>query len=118
MDTKRFAQPVSIIVGLGFPRQIETVSEAFQVLNEWNGARSPAHAMALKLCRAASAGDVNVEAGRLAFEAFARNRGILASDAAALATKRAVDEGWLPELSIPLGRTRQETSSKRSHNRR
>ena len=41
--------------------------------------------MALKLCRAASAGDVNVEAGRLAFEAFARNRGILASDAAALA---------------------------------
>ena len=40
-------------------------------------------------------GDVNVEAGRLAFEAFARNRGILASDAAALATKRAVDEGMV-----------------------
>ena len=95
MDSKHFAQPVSIIVGLGFPRQIETVSEAFQVLNEWNGARSPAHAMALKLCRAASAGDVNVEAGRLAFEAFARNRGIVASDAAALATKRAGEEGMV-----------------------
>lgn len=97
MDTKLFAQPVSIIVGLGFPRQIGTVSEAFQVLNEWNGARSPTHAMALKQCRAASAGEVDVETGRLAFEAFARTRGILASEA--IAVKRAVDEGMVARAS-------------------
>jgi hypothetical protein len=95
MDSKRFAQPVSIIVGLAFPHQIETVSEAFQVLNEWNGARSPTHAMALKLCRAGSAGEVDVEVGRLAFEAFARTRGILAPNAAAIAAKLAVDEGMV-----------------------
>jgi hypothetical protein len=77
MDPKRFVHPVSIFVGLGFPRRIETASEAFQVLNEWNGARSPTHAMALNVCRAASAGEVDIETGRLAFEAFARNRGML-----------------------------------------
>ena len=80
MDTKLFAQPVSIIVGLGFPRQIDTVSEAFQVLNEWNGARSPTHAMALKQCRAASAGEVDVETGR--------HPGILASDSRAERSRR------------------------------
>ncbi len=95
MDSKRFAQPVSIIVGLGFPRQIETVSEAFQVLNEWNGTRNPTHTMALKLCRAASSGEVDVEAGRLAFEAFARTRGILAPNAAQMEAKQAVDEGMV-----------------------
>jgi Protein of unknown function (DUF982) len=93
MDRMRFAQPVSIIVGLGFPRQIETVSEAFQALNEWNGARGPTHAMALKLCRAGSAGEVDVEVGRLAFEAFARTRGILTPNAAQIAAKQALDEG-------------------------
>ena len=92
MDTKCFAQPVSIIIGLGFPREIATASEAFRVLNEWNGARSPTHAMALNVCRAASAGEVDVEAGRLAFEAFARTRGMLAPDAAAIAAEQAVDE--------------------------
>jgi hypothetical protein len=95
MHSKRFAQPVSIIVGLGFPRQIETVSEAFQVLNEWNGARSSTHAMALKLCRAGSADEVDVEVGRLAFEAFARTRGILAPNAAAMTAKQAVDDGMI-----------------------
>ena len=95
MDNKRFAHPVSIIVGLGFPRQIETASEAFQVLNEWHGARSPTHAMALNVCRAASAGEVDVEAARLAFEAFARTRGMLAPDAAAIPAKQAVDEGMV-----------------------
>ncbi|HET9534398.1 MAG: DUF982 domain-containing protein [Mesorhizobium sp.] len=93
MDTKRFAHPVSIFVGLGFPRQIETASEAFQVLNEWNGARNPTHAMALNVCRAASAGEVGVEASRLAFEAFARTRGMLAPDAATIPGKQAIDEG-------------------------
>ena len=94
MDTKRFAHPVSVIIGLGFPREIATASEAFQMLKEWNGARSPTLAMALNVCRAASAGEVDVEAaGRLAFEAFARTRGMLAPDAVAIAAKQAVDEG-------------------------
>jgi hypothetical protein len=94
MTSKRFTQPVSIIVGLGFPREIETVSEAFQVLNEWNGARGPTHATSLNVCRAASAGDVDVEAARVAFEEFARSRSILALDALAMAAERVADE-WL-----------------------
>jgi Protein of unknown function (DUF982) len=60
MDAKRFAHPVSIVMGLGFPRQIETAAEAFQMLNEWNGARNPTHAMAINVCRAVSAGEVDV----------------------------------------------------------
>ncbi len=92
MTTNRFAQPVSIFIGLGFPHEIETVSEAFQVLNEWDGVRSPTHATALSVCLAACAGEVDGEAARVAFEAFARARGILAPDALAMAAKQVIDE--------------------------
>jgi hypothetical protein len=92
MNTNRFAQPVSIFIGLGFPREIETVSEAFQVLNEWDGVRTPTHATALNVCHASCAGEVDVEVARVAFEAFARARGILAPDALATAAKQVVDE--------------------------
>lgn len=96
MNTNRFAQPVSIFIGLGFPREIETASEAFQVLNEWDGARSPAHAAALDICCAACAGEVDVEPARVVFEAFARARGILASDALTMAAQQVVDEWMTP----------------------
>lgn len=94
MNSKRFAQPVSIFVGLGFPRDIETASEAFQVLIEWPGARSPTHTMALNVCRAAATGDVEAATARLAFEAFARARGVLAPEALAETAIRAADE-WM-----------------------
>ncbi|MEQ1954385.1 DUF982 domain-containing protein [Mesorhizobium sp. CN2-181] len=95
MSRNRFAQPVSIFVGLGFPRDVETPQEAFQVLNEWAGSRGPTHAMALNVCRMALGDEMSIEAARIAFEAFAEARGMLAPDAMIDAAKRASDE-WLP----------------------
>ncbi|HEV2505469.1 MAG TPA: DUF982 domain-containing protein [Mesorhizobium sp.] len=90
---KRFAKPVSIFVGLGFPRDVETVEEAFEILNEWVGSRSPAHEQVLAAVRAALTDD-SVSGARLAFEAFAKKMGVLAPDALELAAARAADE-WL-----------------------
>lgn len=94
MNAYRFAQPVSIFVGVGFPRDIETVSEAFQVLIEWNGPRSVSHGMALDACRAAACGEIDASSARLAFEEFARLRGILAPEALTETVQRAADE-WM-----------------------
>ncbi len=90
---KPFAKPVSIFVGLGFPRDVETVDEAFEILTEWVGSRSPTHEQALSAVRAALAG-ASVPLARLAFEAFTRKTGILAPDAMELAAAKAADE-WL-----------------------
>lgn len=90
---KPFAKPVSIFVGLGFPRDVETVEEAFEILNEWVGSRSPTHEQALAAARTALT-EGNVAVARLAFEAFARKTGILAPDALELAAAKAADE-WL-----------------------
>lgn len=35
MDNQQFAQPVPILVGLGFPRNISSWWEPFAMLNEW-----------------------------------------------------------------------------------
>jgi hypothetical protein len=94
MDADRFAQPVSIFIGLGFPHDVESASEAYRVLNEWTGGRGPAHTFALDICRAAMAGQDKPENARLAFEAFARSRGILAPDALVETASRAAEE-WL-----------------------
>ena len=90
---KRFAKPVYIFVGLGFPRDVESVEEAFEILNEWVGSRSPTHEQALAAGRAALT-DGSVAAARLAFEAFARKTGILAPETLELAAARAANE-WL-----------------------
>ncbi|GLS33737.1 Protein of unknown function [Mesorhizobium albiziae] len=94
MPAVRFAQPVSIFVGIGFPRDVETLTEAFQVLNEWTGARGPMHTTALNVCLAALAGQAETETARLAFEAFARARGMLAPDALADAAMLAASD-WI-----------------------
>ncbi|PBB90712.1 hypothetical protein CK215_20660 [Mesorhizobium sp. WSM3864] len=94
MPAKRFSQPVAIFVGLGFPRELNTVFEAYQFLDEWTGSRSPTYATTLALCRAAVAGEQDAEAARVAFEAFARSRGILAAEAMELAAARAAQE-WM-----------------------
>jgi Protein of unknown function (DUF982) len=94
MNAKRFSQPVAIFVGLGFPREIENIGEAFEVLNEWSGNRGPWHAQALSRCKSALTDDADVEAARIALVAFARARGILAPDALTAATIKAARE-WL-----------------------
>jgi hypothetical protein len=92
---RRFDRPVSIFVGLGFPRDVETVLEAYQVLTEWPAAsRGAAHERALVRCRAALADGGDVQGVRTAFETFARERGILAPDALTASAKAAARE-WL-----------------------
>ena len=81
---KAFANPVVVLVGLGFPRAVATVAQAWQVLNEWPGSRrSNPHAVALDVCRLALLGTHDVETARDAFDMFARAYDILAPEAVA-----------------------------------
>lgn len=95
MPNARFHQPVSIFVGLGFPREVDSVLEAYKVLTEWpTNSRGPAHALALKTCEAALAGRALVRPVREAFAAFAEDRGILAPQALEATAARLAGE-WL-----------------------
>jgi hypothetical protein len=90
MKTRLFSRPVLIFVGLGFPREVTSVLDAYQVLTEWPaGSRSPIHAKALESCRAALNGEGTVETARTEFETFARRYGILADKVADLPTASA-----------------------------
>lgn len=94
MTVRNFSTPVPIFVGLGFPYDIGNAWQACEMLAEWSGARGPAHAMASARCREANAGVGDVEAARLALEAFARKAGILAPDALESAAAEAAKD-WL-----------------------
>lgn len=91
MNDLRFSQPVSIFIGLGFPRDIETVLEAYDVLLEWNGTRDIDHVMAIEACRGAI-GRGQLADSRAVFERFARNKGILADEALDRAALRVARE--------------------------
>ena len=84
MTVQPFESPVSVFVGLGYPRQVDNAFEAFELLCEWHGPRGPTHAAALKACRAALDGKVEAETARGVLEAFARATGCLVPDAAAI----------------------------------
>ncbi|MBZ9991654.1 DUF982 domain-containing protein [Mesorhizobium sp. BH1-1-5] len=86
MKVRSFSHPVHVFVGLGFPCEISSVAEACQVLDDWSGARTSAHAVSSIVCRSALVGTADVEVARVAFEAFARAQGILAPDALESAT--------------------------------
>lgn len=88
MTKKLFGRPVPILVGLGFPRYVENIWQAYDVLNEWPS-RGPAHKAAFDACRAGLADEVDVETVRAAFDKFARKAGILAYDIAAETPARA-----------------------------
>jgi hypothetical protein len=80
MDRQYFERPVTILVGLGLPVEIESVMEAYTFLNEWPPSRRKAtHAIALKACKAALVGDIDPETARATFVAFARKNDLLAS---------------------------------------
>jgi len=79
MLAKHFDKPVRVWVGLGFPRQINTVVDAYQFLLEWCG-NSPGQKAAIRACKAALVGDVDAETARGVFVAFARKKDILFKD--------------------------------------
>jgi len=80
MLAQPFLKPVVVWIGLGFPRQLNTVADAYQFLVEWCG-NSPEQRAALRACKAALAGDVDVETARGVFTAFARKKDILFEEA-------------------------------------
>jgi hypothetical protein len=79
MLAQPFVKPVRIWVGLGFPRQLNTVADAYQFLLDWCG-NSPEQKAALRACKAALAGDIDADVARGVFVAFARKKDILMDD--------------------------------------
>ncbi|CAI2936051.1 DUF982 domain-containing protein [Aminobacter niigataensis] len=74
-----FEKPIRVWVGLGFPRQLNTVADAYQFAMEWCG-NSPEQRAAIRACKAALCGDVDAETARGVFTAFARKKDILVQD--------------------------------------
>ena len=57
MKPDMLRQPVTILVGLGFPAVVRSVMDAYRHLAEWPASlRDTAHSMALKACSAALRG--------------------------------------------------------------
>ncbi|WFP74992.1 DUF982 domain-containing protein [Mesorhizobium sp. WSM4906] len=81
MLAEPFEKPIRIWVGLGFPRQLNTVADAYQFVIDWCG-NSPEQKAAIRACRAALAGDIDAETARGVFAAFARRKDILIEDGA------------------------------------
>jgi len=79
MLSKPFEKPIRVWVGLGFPRQLNTVADAYQFAVEWCG-NSPEQKAAIRACKAALVGDVEPETARGVFTAFARKKDILMED--------------------------------------
>ena len=81
MKPDMFRQPVSILVGLGFPTQVRCVMDAYRHLVEWPASQSDgAHSVALKACRAALRGEIEAETARGLFAAFAEKHDLLAPE--------------------------------------
>jgi len=81
MLSKPFEKPVRVWVGLGFPRQLNTVVDAYQFALEWCG-NSPEQKAAIRACKAALTGEVDAETARGVFVAFARKKDILVEEGA------------------------------------
>jgi hypothetical protein len=96
-----FSKPVDVLVGLGFPSCIRSVSRAYAVLVDWPlSQRGAMHAAAMTACRAAMSGEGEAETAREAFADFARQAGILACD-----TKTLVAASALQKIAGPRAPT-------------
>ncbi|NTJ63142.1 DUF982 domain-containing protein [Agrobacterium rhizogenes] len=89
MKPDMFREPVTILVGLGFPVEVRTVMDAYRHLAEWPASmRDTAHSMALKACGAALRGEIEAETARGLFAAFAEKHDLLAPDTDVIAASR------------------------------
>ncbi|WP_412177198.1 DUF982 domain-containing protein [Mesorhizobium sp. ZC-5] len=94
MTACRFDQPVSVILGLGFPHTVETVLDAYHVLLEWNGIPDLDYHAAIDLCVKALRGEATASETQEAFKRFADNRGILSEEAIERAAEKFARE-WV-----------------------
>ncbi|MGZ2442222.1 DUF982 domain-containing protein [Sinorhizobium medicae] len=89
MKPDMFRQPVTILVGLGFPAEVRTVMDAYRHLAEWPALnRDTAHSIALKACSAALRGDIEAETARGLFAAFAEKHDLLAPETDVIVASR------------------------------
>jgi hypothetical protein len=79
MLSQPFENPVCVWVGLGFPRQLNTVVDAYQFVLDWCG-NSPEQKAAIRACKAALTGDIDPETARGVVVAFARKKDILVEE--------------------------------------
>jgi len=79
MLSKPFDKPVHVWVGLGFPRRLNSVVDAYQFATEWCG-NSPEQKAAIRACKAALLGEIDPETARGIFVAFAKKKGLVAED--------------------------------------
>lgn len=79
MFAEPFDKPIRVWVGLGFPRQLNTVADAYQFAADWCG-NSPEQKAAMRACKAALVGEIDAETARGVFVAFARKKDILVQD--------------------------------------
>jgi len=81
MKPDMFRQPVTILVGLGFPAEVHTVMDAYRHLADWPASmRDTAYSVALKACGAALRGEIEAETARGLFAAFAEKHDLLAPE--------------------------------------
>lgn len=89
MKPDMFKEPVSILVGLGFPAEVRSAMDAYRHLVEWPEAhRDSAHSVALKACGAALRGEIEAETARGLFAAFAEKHDLLAPETNVLVASR------------------------------
>ena len=81
MLSQPFEKPVRVWVGLGFPRQLNSVVDGYQFLTDWCG-NSPEQRAAIRACKAALAGDIDAETARGILVQFARKKDILVENGA------------------------------------
>ena len=74
-----FEKPIRVFVGLGFPRQLNSVTDAYQFLLDYAG-DSPEQRAATRACKAALLGGIEAKTARGVFAAFARKKDILIED--------------------------------------
>ena len=79
MLSQPFEEPVRVWVGLGFPRQINSVVDAYQFAVDYCG-NSPEQKAAIRACKAALIGEVDPETARGIFVAFAKKKGLMIDD--------------------------------------
>jgi hypothetical protein len=79
MLSQPFEEPVQVWVGLGFPRQINSVVDAYQFALDYCG-NSPEQKAAIRVCKAALAGEVDAKTARGVFIAFAKKKGLMIDD--------------------------------------
>lgn len=90
MNSTFFKEPVTVLVGLGFPRKIENAMEAYQLLSDMRLITSrAAHKVAMQACKAALDGQIDPELARSAFVAFARRSAMLVSNSSRARSGRA-----------------------------